>query len=95
MSIFWQHNAQRNGEPRSGESGGRRPRIATACYASFGLEWVALWMLNGVDPKIYIKIWPIEMTRRRLFNIKYLPNRNVLEPGKIIIGEKVLMVFGK
>jgi hypothetical protein len=74
--------------------GAKRPTALT-CYASFGLEGVVFWMLDGINSQVHIEIWPIEMAWRRLFNIKDLPNRNVFEPRKIIIGEEVLMVFGK
>lgn len=43
------YNAQRNGEPHSGESGGHRPRIAAPCYV-FSLESARLRYISRVEP---------------------------------------------
>ena len=54
----------------------------------FGFQGKSFRILNGFYAQIYIQIRAIEVAGRRLLNVKDVPNRNLFEPRKILIGKK-------
>ena len=45
-------------------------------------------MLDRFYTQIYIQIWPIKVSGRRLLNLEYVPDRNLFEPREILIRKK-------
>jgi hypothetical protein len=70
-----------------------RVPFARPCYASFGLERISIWMLNGVCTKIYIEVWPIEMTWGWLLNIEDFTYWSVLEPREVGVRKEILCII--
>tara|TARA_R110002073_G_scaffold44790_12_gene124029 strand:- start:3067 stop:3255 length:189 start_codon:yes stop_codon:yes gene_type:complete len=52
-------------------------------------------MLNNFLRKVHIKLWPIEMTRRLLFNIKNYADRLLFKPGEVVVRHEKLTVVGQ
>ena len=50
-------------------------------------------MLDRFYTQIYIQIRPIEVPGHRLLNSEDVPNRNLFEPRKILIGKKKFPLF--
>jgi hypothetical protein len=49
-------------------------------------------MLNGLNTKIDVKLWPVEVTRGWLLHSEYSTEGLVLKPREIFVGQEQLPV---
>ena len=55
------------------------------CYALSRLKWKSFRVRNNFFGQIDVNLRPVIVPRRRLFDIKNLPDRNILEPRELIV----------
>ena len=56
------------------------------------LKWESIRMPDGFQPEIYIQIGPIEVSWSRLLHVQDFSHCSILEPRKILVREKNLLL---
>lgn len=54
-------------------------------YASFRFQGKPVWVFDGFDAQVNVEIRPVEMSGGGLLDVQDLPDRNIFEPGEILV----------